>query len=78
MLLSYLYNIFKAPIQVYGLEGRYAHALFSAAAKKKSLESVEVELNKFQVHDPARTTMEHQTFFTIHYNNVHFILICRV
>ncbi len=40
---------FKAPIQVYGLEGRYAHALFSAASKKTSLENVEGELNKFQV-----------------------------
>ena len=39
----------QAPIQVYGLEGRYAHALFSAASKKKSLEAVEGELNKFQV-----------------------------
>ena len=39
----------QAPIQVFGIEGRYAHALFSAASKKKSLEKVEQELNNFQV-----------------------------
>ena len=40
----------QAPIQVFGIEGRYAHALFSAASKKKSLEKVEQELNGFQVY----------------------------
>lgn len=39
----------QAPIQVFGLEGRYAHALFAASAKSKSLEKVEAELNEFQV-----------------------------
>ncbi|XP_041379187.1 ATP synthase subunit O, mitochondrial-like [Gigantopelta aegis] len=38
----------KAPVQVFGLEGRYAHALFSAASKKTSLEKVEGELKDFQ------------------------------
>lgn len=38
----------KVPIQVFGLEGRYAHAMFSAASKKKSLEKVEEELKDFQ------------------------------
>merc|ERR1712043_46643 len=37
-----------APIKVYGVEGRYAHALFSAAAKTGALESAEVELNAVQ------------------------------
>merc|ERR1711973_11819 len=35
----------QAPIKVYGVEGRYAHALYSAASKSQSLESAEVELN---------------------------------
>lgn len=34
---------------MYGVEGRYAHALFSASAKSKSLEKVEAELKDFQV-----------------------------
>lgn len=38
----------KAPIQVFGLEGRYATALFSAASKLKSLEQVEKELITWQ------------------------------
>lgn len=38
----------KAPLQVFGLEGRYAQALYSAATKMKSLESVEKDLLKFQ------------------------------
>merc|ERR1712071_24736 len=38
----------KPPVQVFGLEGRYASALYSAASKKKSLEKVEKELTAFQ------------------------------
>merc|ERR1711928_124468 len=38
----------KPPIQVFGLEGRYASALYSAASKQKSLEKVEKELNTLQ------------------------------
>ncbi|KAJ7394306.1 ATP synthase subunit O, mitochondrial [Desmophyllum pertusum] len=43
----------KPPIQVFGIEGRYAHAMYSAAAKQKSLEKVESELSK--VDDLIRT-----------------------
>ena len=39
----------QAPIKVFGVEGRYAHALFSAASQKNSLEKVEKELSDFQV-----------------------------
>ena len=38
-----------APIQVYGLEGRYVCALFSAAYRKASLEKVEKELKDTEV-----------------------------
>nr|CAG4643524.1 EOG090X0EB8 [Ilyocryptus agilis] len=41
-------QLVKPPIQVFGLEGRYASALYSAASKNKSLEKVEKELNDFQ------------------------------
>ena len=34
---------------MFGLDGRYAHALFSAASKKQSLDTVEKELQDFQV-----------------------------
>ncbi|XP_076077745.1 ATP synthase subunit O, mitochondrial-like [Mytilus galloprovincialis] len=33
------------PVQVFGIEGRYATALYSAATKQKQLDSVEGELN---------------------------------
>lgn len=36
----------QPPIQVYGVEGRYATALFSAASKQKSLDKVEQELGR--------------------------------
>lgn len=42
-------SILQAPVQVFGLEGRYASALYSAASKKKNLEKVEKELKDFQV-----------------------------
>lgn len=39
----------QPPIQVYGLEGRYATALYSAASKQKKLEQVEKELTRVWV-----------------------------
>lgn len=38
----------KVPLQLFGLEGRYATALYTAATKLKQLESVESELNQVQ------------------------------
>lgn len=38
----------RAPIQIFGLEGRYAHALYSAATKLKQLDAVEKELVQVQ------------------------------
>ena len=38
------YSCFQPPVQVYGIEGRYATALYSAASKKKKLDQVEKEL----------------------------------
>merc|ERR1711976_1082386 len=40
-------HLVAAPIQIFGLEGRYAHALYSAASKEKKLDAVEKELNGF-------------------------------
>ncbi|XP_061483718.1 ATP synthase subunit O, mitochondrial [Rhineura floridana] len=37
-------KLVQPPIQVYGLEGRYATALYSAASKQKKLEQIEKEL----------------------------------
>ena len=41
-------QLVKPPVQVFGLEGRYASALYSAAHKNKALEIVEKELTQFQ------------------------------
>lgn len=38
----------KPPVQVFGIEGRYATALYSAASKQKQLDIVEKELVNFQ------------------------------
>jgi len=37
------------PIYVFGVEGRYAHALYSAATKEKKLEVVEKDIKEIQV-----------------------------
>ncbi|OCT91261.1 ATP synthase subunit O, mitochondrial [Xenopus laevis] len=39
-------KLVKPPIQVYGLGGRYATALYSAATKEKKLEQVEKDLTR--------------------------------
>lgn len=39
-------KLIRPPIQIYGVEGRYATALFSAASKQKKLDQVEQELGK--------------------------------
>lgn len=38
----------RAPIQVFGIEGRYAHALYSAATKQGSASDIEDQLNSLQ------------------------------
>ena len=43
------FSIPQAPVQVFGIEGRYAHAIFSAASRSKSLEKTETELKDFKV-----------------------------
>ena len=37
----------RAPVQVFGIEGRYATALYSAASKQKALDAVEKDLTTF-------------------------------
>ncbi|XP_026556344.1 ATP synthase subunit O, mitochondrial [Pseudonaja textilis] len=39
-------KLVQPPIQIYGLEGRYATALYSAASKQKKLDQVEKELTR--------------------------------
>jgi F-type H+-transporting ATPase subunit O len=41
-------QLVKTPIAVFGTEGRYASALYSAASKQKSLEACEKDLAAFQ------------------------------
>merc|ERR1712221_39475 len=41
-------KLIKPPLQIYGIEGRYAHALFSAASRKNQLEKVEGDLGKMK------------------------------
>lgn len=46
---------------MFGLEGRYATALYSAASKLKQLETVESELVKFQV----KTNVDNKVWFCL-------------
>uniref|UniRef100_A0A7E4ZVZ4 Oligomycin sensitivity conferral protein n=1 Tax=Panagrellus redivivus TaxID=6233 RepID=A0A7E4ZVZ4_PANRE len=39
-------QVVKTPVQVHGVEGRYASALYTAAYKQKSLETVEKDLQQ--------------------------------
>ncbi|GAB0099209.1 ATP synthase subunit O, mitochondrial [Sergentomyia squamirostris] len=41
-------QLVKPPVQVFGVEGRYATALYSAATKMKQLDAVEKDLNQLQ------------------------------
>uniref|UniRef100_A0A8B9N3N0 ATP synthase peripheral stalk subunit OSCP, mitochondrial n=1 Tax=Accipiter nisus TaxID=211598 RepID=A0A8B9N3N0_9AVES len=52
-------KLVKPPIQVYGLEGRYATALYSAATKQKKLDQVEKELGRVWtlLKDPKLSTV---------------------
>ncbi|XP_013864246.1 ATP synthase peripheral stalk subunit OSCP, mitochondrial [Austrofundulus limnaeus] len=52
-------KLVKAPIQVYGVEGRYATALFSAASKQNKLDQVEQELGKVSamIKDPKMSSI---------------------
>ncbi|RXM97804.1 ATP synthase subunit O, mitochondrial [Acipenser ruthenus] len=52
-------KLIQPPIQVYGVEGRYATALYSAASKQKNLDQVEKELGRVKIlmKDPKMTTV---------------------
>ncbi|KAM4608610.1 ATP synthase subunit O, mitochondrial-like [Polymixia lowei] len=52
-------KLVKPPIQVYGVEGRYATALFSAASKQKKLDQVEKELAQVSalIKDPKLSSI---------------------
>ncbi|XP_060903823.1 ATP synthase subunit O, mitochondrial [Labrus mixtus] len=52
-------KLMKPPIQVYGVEGRYATALFSAASKQKKLDQVEQELGNVSalIKDPKLSSI---------------------
>ncbi|XP_049442782.1 ATP synthase subunit O, mitochondrial [Epinephelus fuscoguttatus] len=52
-------KLIKPPIQVYGVEGRYATALFSAASKQNKLDQVEQELGKLSamIKDPKMSSI---------------------
>ncbi|XKL62065.1 hypothetical protein PGB90_001898 [Kerria lacca] len=41
-------QLVKAPLDLFGVEGRYATALYSAATKQKQLDTVEKDLNKLK------------------------------
>lgn len=43
-------------MNVFGVNGRYAHALYSAAVKEKKLEVVEKELKAIQVYHVMHAT----------------------
>ncbi|KAM4555402.1 ATP synthase peripheral stalk subunit OSCP, mitochondrial [Odontesthes bonariensis] len=52
-------KLIRPPIQVYGVEGRYATALFSAASKQNKLDQVEQELGKVatMIKDPKLSSI---------------------
>ncbi|XP_067301165.1 ATP synthase subunit O, mitochondrial [Pseudorasbora parva] len=52
-------KLIKPPIQIYGVEGRYATALFSAASKQKNLDKVEQELGRVSslIKDPKLSSV---------------------
>ncbi|XP_072371537.1 ATP synthase subunit O, mitochondrial [Scyliorhinus torazame] len=52
------------PIQVFGVEGRYATALYSAASKEKKLDQVEQELTKIIIKSQVVVMQEFYLFFS--------------
>jgi hypothetical protein len=48
-VFSILFLQFQPPIPVFGIEGRYATAFYSAAMKEKKIDAVEAELVSLKV-----------------------------
>lgn len=44
-----IFRLEQPPIKVFGIEGRYATALFLAGSKQNQLDAIEKDLTKFQV-----------------------------
>nr|KAF6268879.1 ATP synthase peripheral stalk subunit OSCP [Pipistrellus kuhlii] len=49
-------KLVRPPVQIYGVEGRYATALYSAASKQNKLDQVEKELARVAALDEASLT----------------------
>lgn len=62
---SYCSAFLQPSIQVYGVEGRYATALFSAASKQKNLDKVEQELGRVAVSFPLNFTLCFCLLYTV-------------
>lgn len=62
----------QPPIQVYGVEGRYATALFSAASKQKNLDKVEQELGRVSV---SGSFSPHHTPHPLHLQTLYIIFL---
>lgn len=84
-LVEHLSISLQPPIQVFGIEGRYAHAMYSAAAKEKSLEKVEKELSQVDeliksneklseyLANPTLDKMKKQCMLLIRSNNFAYV-----
>ena len=61
----------KTPIPVYGIEGRYSAALFSAANKKKALDTVEGDLVSGHYFHSHLASFKIYFYFLYLVNNIH-------
>ncbi|KAK6105843.1 ATP synthase delta (OSCP) subunit family protein [Brugia pahangi] len=53
-------HIVRSPVQVHGVEGRYAAALYSAAVKDKTLDTIDKDLKSLQ--DVYKTSVKFKNF----------------
>lgn len=72
-------DLVKIPVQLSGIEGRYAHALYSAATKSNKLDAVEKDMQKVQnfmskdskfaafVMDPSLKKQQKKGKHSLHY-----------
>lgn len=84
-IVQHLSISLQPPIQVFGIEGRYAHAMYSAAAKEKSLVKVEKELSQVDeliksneklseyLANPTLDKMKKQCMLLIRSNNFAYV-----
>lgn len=68
-------KVIRPPVQVSGIEGKYASALYSSGVKEKSLDKIEKDLNQMKdLYDTNKDFKVYSLFFVYIFYSFSYLL----